>query len=89
MNSKKYLKWSCIVVPSLVAMLVGGIYFSYKSFNKANPTGVIEPGSMSMGLVEYTAFFSVLCLIVLIGWLIIGFILMLRKLYRTIVKESI
>lgn len=63
-------------------MLIGGIYSYYRTVTKLNTTVVIESGSMSMRLDEYTAFFSFLCLIALIFWLIPGLILLLRKMYR-------
>ncbi|MBG9728033.1 hypothetical protein ABD87_00325 [Lysinibacillus sphaericus] len=88
MNSKTYLKWASIIVPSLLVMLIGGIYSYYRTVTKLNTTEVIQSGSMSMRLDEYTAFFSLLCLVALIFWLIPGLILLLRKIYTGFFRKK-
>lgn len=81
LNSKTYLKWTCSLVPLLVSAIIGATYLSYKTLVKANPTGVIEPGTLSMELAGYTALAIIFFSICLIGWILFGLILMLRKLF--------
>lgn len=87
LNSKTYLKWTCILVPLFISIIIGATYFSYKTLVNANPTGVIEPGTLSMELAGYTALVIILFSIYLIGWILFGLILMLRALFTKIIRS--
>ena len=81
MNGKTYLKRTITIVPILVSIAIGAVYFSYKNLIKVNPTGVIEPGTVSSLLVGYTVLFILVSIISLMGWFLFGFVLMLKIIF--------